>query len=323
MAASAGILLASALEGVAFGHAMSASSPSEDAAAARRVNKERRFAEIGAGRIAYIDRGTGPVALFLHGFPLNSFQWRGAIDRLCAHRRCVAPDLMGLGHSEVAPEQSVTPVAQGDMIAELLEHLAIPQVDLIANDSGGAVAQLFLTKHPQQVRTLLLTNCDVEINSPPAALLPIFELGRAGLYADICLETWLQAKDVARSSTALGGYYSDPGHPTDVAIDQYLEPLLSSWAREELVNRYAASLAANALAGIEPLLRQCRVPTRLVWGLSDTVFSQRDPEYLAGILPRFMGIRRIRDGKLFFPEEYPDIIAQEARRLWDQAGRSG
>jgi haloalkane dehalogenase len=55
------------------------------------------------GRIAHIDRGTGPAALFLHGFPLSSFQWRGAIDRLKHVRRCLAPDFMGLGHTRCCP----------------------------------------------------------------------------------------------------------------------------------------------------------------------------------------------------------------------------
>ena len=43
----------------------------------------------------------GQAALFLHGAPLNGFQWRGAIERLSAHRRCIAPDFMGLGYSEI------------------------------------------------------------------------------------------------------------------------------------------------------------------------------------------------------------------------------
>ena len=49
------------------------------------------------------------------------------------------------------------------------------QVDLIANDSGGAVAQLFVLRYPQRVRTMLLTNCDVEPDSPPPALKPVLD----------------------------------------------------------------------------------------------------------------------------------------------------
>jgi pimeloyl-ACP methyl ester carboxylesterase len=323
LAASVGAMMAGAIGVGAFGQSISAGSPSQDDLAARRYDRERRFAQTAFGRIAHIDRGTGPAALFLHGFPLSSFQWRGAIDRLSSFRRCLAPDLMGLGYTVVAPGQSITPAAQADMIAAFLDRIEIRQVDLIANDSGGVVAQLFVTKYPLRVRTLLLTNCDVETDSPPSAMLPIIEAARAGLYPDLWLEPWLRHKDVARSPTGLGGLcYSDAAHPTDAALDQYLRPLLASAERKALVNRYTLGLTPNPLQGIEPLLRQCTVPTRMVWGMGDTIFSPRNADYLAGVLPRFTGIRRIDRAKLFFPEEYPDILAEEARLLWEGGGRS-
>jgi pimeloyl-ACP methyl ester carboxylesterase len=321
LAAGFGIVATSAMGELALGQRTSALSSNEDETAAHRYDKERRFVETSFGRAAYIERGTGPAALFLHGFPLSSFQWRGAIDRLSGKRRCLAPDFMGLGHTEVASGQSITPAAQVEMIAAFLDRLGVEQVDLIANDSGGAVAQLFVTRHRERVRTLLLTNCDVENDSPPAAVQPIIDLAYDGLYPDLWLEPWLRHKDVARSPTGLGGLcYSDPRHPTDAAIDQYLGPLVASAARKALVNQYAMGLTPNPLQGIEPLLRKCSVPTRIVWGMSDTIFSRTSPDYLAGILPQVTGIRRIRQAKLFFPEEYPDIIAQEADRLW--AGRA-
>jgi haloalkane dehalogenase len=297
------------------GHATEA-----DAEAAKRYDRERRFAQIAAGRIAYIDRGTGPAVLFLHGFPLSSFQWRGAIDRLSADRRCIAPDSMGLGHTEVAAGQAVTPAAQVEMLAALLDKLSVNNVDVIANDSGGAIAQLLVTRHPQRVRTLLLTNCDVEPDSPPAALKPVLDMAEAGVYPDLWLEPWLNHKDVARSAYGLGGMcYSNPAHLTDAALEQYLAPLVASPERKALVNRYTLGLSPNPLAGIAPLLKKCTVPTRVVWGMGDRIFSTHSPDYLAGLLPRFAGIRRIPEAKLFFPEEYPDIIAAEARSLWERA----
>jgi haloalkane dehalogenase len=316
---SVGAIVASTGGARAFGQGPAAGA---DEAAARRYQRERQFAATPFGRIAYIDRGRGPAALFLHGFPLSSFQWRGAIERLAAYRRCLAPDSMGLGYTQVAPGQSVAPAAQADMLAAFLDHLEVRDVDLVANDSGGAVAQLFMTRYPQRVRTLLLTNCDVEPDSPPAALLPIIGLARDGLFPELWLEPWLHHKEEARSPSGLGGMcYSDPAHPTDAALDEYLGPLVSSAERKALVNRYTLGLTPNPLQGIEPLLRACSAPTRIVWGMSDTIFSARNPEYLSGILPRVTGIRRIRRAKLFFPEEYPDVVAAEARLLWAQAGR--
>jgi haloalkane dehalogenase len=314
---SAGICVAGALGTVAFGKVAPGTIGGADEEAARRHEADRRFVTTAFGNIAYVDRGTGTVALFLHGFPLNSFQWRGVIDRLSSQRRCVAPDLLGLGHTEIVAGQSVTPDAQAEMLNAFLYGVGIAQVDLIANDSGGAVAQLFLAKNPQRVRTLLLTNCDVETDSPPAAIAPMVDCARAGLFADLYLEPWVQHKDVARSESGLGGLcYTNAANPTDSALEQYLRPLVASPERKALVNRYMVALAVNPLQGIAPVLRKCRVPTRIVWGMGDTIFSPRSPDYLAGVLPNIRGIRRIPQAKLFFPEEYPDTIAAEARVLW-------
>jgi haloalkane dehalogenase len=314
---SIGTLLTSAW-GAPLSPARAGNAPDEDDEASIRYNNDRRFFATPYGRIAYIDRGTGDVVLFLHGFPLSGFQWRGSIERLSPHRRCIAPDLMGLGYTEVMANQSVAPAAQVAMIIALLDGLAIQKVDLIANDCGGAIAQLFITKHRERVRTLILTNCDVETDSPPAALLPVIDAASRGLYPDMWLEPWLHHKAEARSASGLGGTcYSDPRHPTDAALVQYLSPLVASPARKALINRYAMSLKQNSLQGIESRLRRCTVPTRVIWGMADTIFLRRNPEYLADVLPQFMGIRRLENAKLFFPEEYPNIVAEEALNLWE------
>lgn len=306
-------LSASALD--LAGHTALASPPGRmlDAATYRR---ERRYARLRCGDVAYLDRGHGPAALFLHGFPLNGFQWRGAIARLSTERRCIAPDWLGLGHTRVAPGQAVTPAAQVDMLIALLDLLQVDMVDVIANDSGGAVAQLLVVAHPRRVRSLLLTNCDVENDSPPAALLPVIELSRQGQFVDRWLAPWLADKALARSPQGLGGMcFQYPDHPTDEAIDYYLSPLCEP-EQKPLVHAYALGLAPNPLAGIEARLKASRVPTRVLWGTGDTIFSQASPDYLMRVLGNPRGVRRIAGAKLFFPEEYPDVIAGEARRLW-------
>jgi pimeloyl-ACP methyl ester carboxylesterase len=277
----------------------------------------RCFVRTAEGRIAYFECGTGPVALFLHGFPLNSFQWRGVIPRLAEDRRCIAPDFLALGYTEVASGQSVTPAAQVDMLVEFLGKLSIGAVDLIANDSGGAVAQLYVARYPKRVRSLLLTNCDTERDSPAAAVKPVIELARAGKFADEWLVPWLADKRLARSEKGLGGLcYMDPSHPTDEAIETYLGPLVESPVREALTNAYAAGLSPNPLAGVEAALKDSKVPTRIVWGAADNIFSQASPDYLNRTFNRSRGVRRVPRAKLFFPEEMPELIAQEAIRLW-------
>lgn len=289
----------------------------DDARAARAWNADRRFLPTRFGDIAYVERGAGPVALFLHGFPLNGFQWRGAFDRLSAHRRCIAPDSMGLGFTRVAPGQGVTPSDQADMLAAFLDKLGIAAVDLVANDSGGAVAQIFVTRFPDRVRTLLLTNCDVEPDSPPPALQPVLALAREGTYPDQWLVPWFKDPKLARSPQGFGGMcFSDPSQPTDAAIAMYFGPLVATAASKALVNAYTLGLDPNPLAGIEAALRRCKVPTRVVWGMADDIFDKRSPDYLDAVLPNTKGVRRLPKAKLFWPEEYPDVVAEEARGLW-------
>ena len=280
-------------------------------------NAARRYASNRFGEIAYVERGSGPAALFLHGFPLNSYQWRGAIDRLSPYRRCVAPDSMGLGYTRPAPGQGVTPADQVRMLATLLDQLHIDTVDLIANDSGGAVAQLFITTHSERVRTLLLTNCDVEPDSPPPAVLPVLEAARRGKFADEWLVPNVVDKNFARSPKGLGGStFTYPARMADETFDMYLGPIVATPERKALADAYALGLDPNPLAGVEPLLKKSRIPTRIVWGTGDSIFKGSDPDYLDKTLGNSKGVRRIEGANLFFPEEFPDVIAEEAKKLW-------
>lgn len=276
----------------------------------------RRFASTRFGDIAYVERGSGDVALFLHGFPLNGFHWRGALERLASDRRCIALDFMGLGYSKVSAAQDLSPGAQADMVAAFLDALAIRQVDLVANDSGVTIAQLFVTRHPERVRTLLLTNGDVDENSPPAEMRPFIELARAGRAADEWLAPQLADKARARSDEGCGRVYTQPEHFTDEAIEYYFAPLLSSPLRKAQFNRYAAAFDPNPLPAIQSALRRCPVPTRIVWGTRDFLFHTSWAEWLHRTLPHSRGIRWVEGAKLFFPEEQPGLIAEEARRLW-------
>lgn len=290
-----------------------------DALQYRLYGARRRFARTRFGEIAYIEAGnTKRVAVFLHGFPLNSFQWRDVIDRLCMYRRCIAPDFLAMGYTKTRQGQDVGPESQVAMLSDFLDRLEISAVDIVASDSGGAIAQLFIAKYPRRVLSVLLTNCDTEVDSPPAALLPVIELAKQGKYADHWLGAWLADKALARSKDGIGGLcYSNAAQPSDEAIDMYFAPLVASAERKSLVEAYAIALERNPLAGIEADLKRSIVPVRVVWGMSDTIFSRTAPDYLAGIFSQSRGVRRLPEAKLFWPEEYPSIVAEEAASLWN------
>jgi len=284
----------------------------------------RRFARTRFGEIAYVARGSGRAVLLLHGFPLNGFQWRGVIDRLAPHALCIAPDFLGMGHTRTATDQDVGPDSQVLMLASLLDELGESAVDVIANDSGCAVAQLFTVRHPTRVRSLLLTNGDTEKQSPPAAMLPVIELARQGRFVDEWLAPWHADSALARSKDGIGGLcYANPEHPTDEALEMYFGPLMNSAERRADLHRYAVALGRNALAGIQPALRECRVPVRIVWGIDDTIFDASNADYLHRSFGNSRGVRRLTGAKLFWPEERPDIIAAQARILRESGSVHG
>jgi pimeloyl-ACP methyl ester carboxylesterase len=75
-------------------------------------------------------------------------------------------------------------------------------------------------------------------------------------------------------------------------------------------------LGTNVLILIREDLRRCRRPTKMVWGLKDTFFPVEWADWLHRTLPESQGVRRLEDANLFFPEEMPGVIAEEARKLW-------
>lgn len=277
----------------------------------------RQFAPTPFGRIAYVERGSGSAALFLHGLPLNGYQWRGALDRLQSIRRCIAPDFMGLGYGEIPAGQDLSPEAQTQMIAAFLDALGVGPVDLVACDSGGAVAQLFVVRYPRRVRTLLLSNCDVHEDSPPPALVPVIEGARAGTFADEVLAPQLTSRVATMLPTGLAACcYTYPDKLTDETIACYLAPLVRTPLGKAQLHAYCVALERNPLVAIEPELRRSQVPMRVVWGTADPIFDPSGPDWLDRTFPQSRGVRRVEGASLFFQEEMPDIIAEEARRLW-------
>ena len=120
-----------------------------------------------SGRISYTEQGTGPVALFVHGVLLNGYLWRHQLADLSDIRRCIAVDLLAHGDTEIAPDQDVSVTANAKMLKEFLDALHVDKVDLVGNDSGGGIAQIFAALYPERVRSMTLTDCDTQTTGHP------------------------------------------------------------------------------------------------------------------------------------------------------------
>jgi pimeloyl-ACP methyl ester carboxylesterase len=283
----------------------------------------RRFADVKSGRIAYIDKGQGPVALFIHGVPLNGYHWRHIIDRVQDRRRCIAIDLMGLGYSEISPSQDVSFSAQARMIGEVLDALGIDRVDLVGNDSGGAIAQIFAANNPHRLTSFVLTNCDVHDGWPPPQVLPLMEHARKGTLAPIFQPT-LDRPDLARERYARGESvplfrsYADPSILTDDLIRLYLQPLLSSQQRIEAFQRYWLGFDNKHTVAIHFALKTLQVPTLIVWGLKDIFFDKKWAYWLKDTIPGARRVIEVEDARLFFPEDRPDTLAGPMLAFWNE-----
>jgi pimeloyl-ACP methyl ester carboxylesterase len=196
--------------------------------------------ETPSGRIRYASAGSGPTALFVHGVVLNKHLWRHQLTGLSDLRRCIAVDLLAHGDTEIAPDQDVSVTANAKMLKEVLDALKIDQVDLVGNDSGGGIAQIFAALNPERVRTLTLTNCDAHDNWPPEAFKPFVDMVKAGGLRDT-LNAMLADKTIFRSPGALGPAYERPETVTDEDIETYLRPLVRTERRIRDLQRFVVA----------------------------------------------------------------------------------
>jgi pimeloyl-ACP methyl ester carboxylesterase len=268
-----------------------------------------------SGRISYMEQGTGPVALFVHGVLLNGYLWRHQLAELSDIRRCIALDLLAHGDTEIAPDQDVSVTANARMLKQFLDTLNIDQVDLVGNDSGGGIAQIFAALYPGRVRSLTLTDCDTHDNWPPEAFKPFLAMAAAGDLRGT-LDAMLSDKSVYRSVQALGPAYEHPEQLSDDSIEQYLSPLVRSEQRTRDLQRFLAAFDNKHTLAVEAQLKRLQVPTLIVWGTDDMYFDVKWSRWLADTIP---GTRRrveLRGARIFFPEERWEEFNKELRSHW-------
>jgi pimeloyl-ACP methyl ester carboxylesterase len=278
----------------------------------------RRSVEIPSGRINYLETGSGPIALFVHGVLLNSYLWRDQLAGLSDIRRCIAVDLLAHGDTEIAPDQDVSVTANAKMLGEFLDALAIDQVDLVGNDSGAGIAQIFAATHPERIRSLTLTDGDTDDNWPPDAFKPFLAMAAAGGLSGT-LNAMLSDKQVYRSAGALGPAYVHPEQVSDDSIEKYLRPLVRSERRTHDFQRFLAAFDNSHTVAIREQLKSLQVPTLIVWGTDDVYFDLKWSHWLADNIP---GTRRrveFKDARIFFPEERWQEFNQELRAHWQKS----
>ncbi|MDI6935087.1 alpha/beta hydrolase [Serratia sp. Se-PFBMAAmG] len=265
------------------------------------------------GTISYVEKGEGPVALFIHGLMVNSYLWRHQLVGLSDIRRCIAPDLLAHGHTDTPLTQDVSFESQADMLAHFLDALGIDKVDLVANDSGVGIAQIFAVRFPARVRSLVLTNGDVHDNWPPQSFSGFLDMVKAGGLGDT-LQGMVDSPDNYRAETGFGLAYARPDKVSDETVQAYIGPLVRSEKTVENLKRFVLAFDNQQTVAIEHDLQQLSVPALVVWGTDDPFFAVDWAHWLVKTLPGATGCIELDGQRMLFPEEQPDAFNTALRQ---------
>ncbi len=279
-----------------------------------------QFVDTPSGRIAYVEHGDGPVALFVHGVLLNGFLWRQQLAELGGTRRCIAIDLLAHGHTQAAADSTHTVTDNARMLAQFLDALGIERIDLVGNDSGGGICQIFAALYPQYLRSLTLTNCDTHDNWPPEAFAGFVAMVAAGGLGKTLRAMW-DDKTVYRA--ALAPAYEKPEAVSDATIATYLRPFIESPQRLAELEHFVNAFDCRHTLAIDDALRHLRVPTLIAWGTDDVYFPLEWSRWLARTIPGTTRRVDFEGARLFFPEERAAEFNRELRAHWQAVGDAG
>jgi len=281
-----------------------------------RLDKHRSQVRTRSGPASYVDTGgPGRPVLFVHGVGTSSYLWRNVISQLDGERRCVAFDLPLHGYTPAAADQDFTLPGLARFIADCCDALELSDFDMVANDTGGAVTQVFAAGHAERLHTLTLTNCEAHDNVPPKALLPAVLLARMGLYALLAPRL---ARNVTRARKRIyGTTYQDIANLPEEIARVWLEAQAGTAEAARQSQRLLTSLHARDLLAVEPALARLQVPTLIVWGTSDMFFRRKWAYWLRDTIPGATEVVEIDGGRLFFPDERAAELTAALRRHWD------
>jgi 2-hydroxymuconate-semialdehyde hydrolase len=232
---------------------------------------QRHRARVSPGEMAYVEEGSGPAVVLLHGFPTSSHLWRDLVPLLAPRFRAVAPDLIGYGDSEKPPGVCLDIRSQAAYIRDLLAHLGIVEFAAVGHDVGGGVAQLLAVEG--DVRALVLLDSVSFVSGSgrrKGQSVPLQPSDADQSFSERFVRLHLE----------LG--MSHPERLSDQDVAEYIRP----WREDPpaLVRAAQADAAADAGAS-EVQLKELNVPTLVVWGEDDPFQPSHRGERLWEALP--------------------------------------
>jgi pimeloyl-ACP methyl ester carboxylesterase len=287
-------------------------------------------ADVNGVRLHYVRSGSGPLMIFLHGFPEFWYEWRNQIAEFSKDHTVVAPDMRGYNLSSKPAELSAYLMPQlvedvRALSAGLLKTAGGSTFTLVAHDWGGVVAWVFAAQHPEMLDKLVIVNAPHptvfarELRENPAQqqasqYMLMFRAPQA--------EETLAANAYERLTAAVLGDGLKDGTVTADDKAAYVAAWSQPGALTGGLNYYRASAigpppppsgavkAADAAqpgetagpVAVPPLV--VRVPTLVIWGEKDTALLPGNLTGLEALVPT-LTIKRIPEGTHWVVREKP------------------
>jgi pimeloyl-ACP methyl ester carboxylesterase len=268
--------------------------------------RESKEIDLPAGRIRYREAGAGKPVIFVHGYLVDGRLWDGVVDRLSDRYRCIAPD-WPIGAQQIAmkPDADLTPPGIAATIASFLQALDLDDVTIVGNDSGGAMSQVLVTRHPERIGRLVLTNCDTHENFPPGifkAMPPIAALpgGMALLAAPFRIGALARAAFRPFARTTI---------PAEL-IASWMQPGLHDPGVKRDAKKVTAGMNKRFMLEAAQKLRGSELPILLTWARGDKYFPISYAERLASEAGNARVVE-IPDSKTFVPLDQPQRLSEE------------
>ena len=248
--------------------------------------------------LRYATSGEGPVALFLHGFPLDHGMWDGQRAGLADVRACVAPDLRGFGASGSLREETLTMEQHARDAVALLDAIGVEQADVVALSMGGYVALSLWELHPERVRSLALVDTRAEADD---------EAGRAK--RDEAIERLLSDGREAFAAGMLGALV---GPEAPAAARAAVRDMIEGTSYETIA---AALRGMKVRADRTALLESISIPAMVVCGEHDVITP---PALSEGMAARIPGARLelVAGSGHMAPLEKPELVNDALRSFW-------
>jgi pimeloyl-ACP methyl ester carboxylesterase len=274
----------------------------------RDLGQERRVA-LAQGELRYFERGEGRPVVFVHGVLTNADLWRAVMPGIAdAGFRCLAPDWpLGSHELPMKPDADLSPTGNADLIADFLAALDLRDVILVANDTGGALTQIMLARHPERVdRVVLLPSDCFEYFFPPI-FRPLPRIARLPGSMRV-LAALLRVRALHRLPLLFGWVTKRPLPPE--IVESYLWPAgRSADVRRDLRKLLRDVHSRHTLAAAEKLRAFTR-PVLLLWASEEKLFPIRLAHRLAALLPDARVVE-VPDSYTFISEDRPDVVVRE------------